>query len=378
MVLACLIGLGADIDKLNAMLASLAVEPLSIVCKEAVDHGINGLQVHVEAPVEAHHHRRLGHIRTILENAGIEPGVTARAMAAFTRLAEAEAKVHNSSVDKVHFHEVGALDAIADITGSAAAMEQLNIGSVSFGPLPVGCGTVKTAHGLLPVPVPATVEMLQGWQLQQTGEPFELITPTGAALLSTWAVNATGQHGRMLRSATACGHRKLNNRPNILRAMLFAPEDDLNGKTDCCTVLETQLDDQSGEGIGAAVTKLLQAGALDVFTTPVFMKKQRPGVALTVICQTEDSPRMKEYIFRETTTFGIRESITSRTTLQREFKEVDTAAGKISLKIGSLNGESITLAPEYEDCLRCAEASGLPLRKVQQMAVAAASHTLSV
>lgn len=292
-------------------------------------------------------------------------------MAAFTRLAEAEAKVHNSTIDEVHFHEVGALDAIADITGCAAAMEQLNIGSVSFGPLPVGCGTVKTAHGLLPVPVPATVEMLQGRTLVQTDEPFELITPTGATLLTTWAVDATANRGKLLRSATACGHRKLNNRPNILRAMLYSKEDGATHSDYCC-VLETQIDDQTGEGIGAAAAKLISSGALDVFTTPIYMKKQRPGVLLTVICKPEDSRAMQGCIFRETTTFGIRESLTSRTTLQREIKEFDTAAGRINVKTGILNGETITVSPEYDDCLRCAEASGMSLRQVQQMALAAA------
>jgi uncharacterized protein (DUF111 family) len=259
----------------------------------------------------------------------------------------------------------------------------LEVDAVTVGPLPAGCGSFKTAHGVMPNPAPATVELLKGHPIVQTEEPFELVTPTGAALLMTWKdsgfrglprvprgqVSGVGDREMAIREqAHGFGHRTLNGRPNLLRAVLLETTDGSRQSTEDCLVLESNIDDTNPELIGALAQKLMDQGALDAFTTAIQMKKQRPGVLLTVLCRLADRDKLVDLIFTESTTFGIREYLTHRTVLDRRHMEVETPYGKVRVKIGSWKGRDITRSPEHDDCVRCAKAHNAPVRVVYEAA----------
>jgi len=301
----------------------------------------------------------------------LSPRVKEASLAVFQRLAEAEALVHETTPDKVHFHEVGAVDSIVDIAGACLGLELLAIDSVTVSPLPLGHGTVRTVHGVLPVPAPATVELLKGMNIVPADEPFELVTPTGAALLSTWTRHKSIPAGlRLQRVGHGFGHHPLTSRPNVLRAMLLESQP-ADTRNDECLVLECNLDDTIPELIGSLTTRLLTAGALDAFLTPVQMKKQRPGILLTVLCRREQREAMIDLIFMECTTFGIREYLVQRTTLERRHEEIETAYGKVRVKTGAWKGRIITRAPEHDDCARLAQQAGVSIRVVYEAAVQA-------
>ena len=377
MILACLIDLGADRSAIQAQVAAMSIGHFEIRSDAVTENGMRGTRVRVEIPEpgtgHGHaHHRGFNDIRRLIEASGLPQAVKESAIAVFRRLAEAEAHVHGSTVDQVHFHEVGAVDSIVDIVGSCLALDMLGVQAVAVGPLPAGHGTVSTAHGILPLPAPATVELLKGHAVVQTDEPYELVTPTGAALLTTWmAMMAPPEGSRLAAAGYGFGHRKLAKRPNLLRALLLdtpasAPD------ADSCLVLECNLDDITPELIGALTQRLLASGALDVFTTPVQMKKQRPGTLLTVLCEPGQRGALVDVLFRESTTFGVREHLTQRTVLERRHVEVRTPYGTVRVKVGRWQGEDVTRSPEYEDCVRCAEASKVAVRSVYEAAVAAA------
>ena len=379
MILACLIDLGADRDAIQAQVAAMSIGHFEIHADPVTENGMRGTRVRVEiAEHSTGHdhghapHRGFNDIRTLIEASGLPQAVKQNSIGVFRRLAEAEAHVHRSTVDQVHFHEVGAVDSIVDIVGSCLAIHLLGVEAVAVGPLPAGYGTVSTAHGILPVPAPATVELLKGHAVVQTDEPYELVTPTGAALLTTWMAMAAPPAGSRLAAAGyGFGHRKLAHRPNLLRALLLdAPASEPGG--DSCLVLECNLDDITPELIGALTQRLLASGAMDVFTTPVQMKKQRPGTLLTVLCHPAQRDALVDVLFRESTTFGVREHLTRRTVLERRHIEVRTPYGTVRVKVGRWQGEDVTRSPEYEDCIRCAEASKVPVRSVYEAAVAAA------
>lgn len=311
-------------------------------------------------------------IRGILRRSRLPGRVKTLSLAVFTRLAEAEGRVHGVAPDDVHFHEVGAVDSIVDIVGACLALELLGIQAVDVGPLPEGQGFVRCAHGVMPIPVPATADLLKGHPVSLTREPFELVTPTGAALLMTWksmlpAAGATS--GRLQETGTGFGTRTLQDRPNLLRALLIDTDTPPVGGDGACLVLECNLDDSNPEWIGSLTTTLLEAGALDVFTTAVQMKKQRPGTLLTVLCPPAARDRMLDLIFRESTTFGIREHLTSRTMLERRHVSVTTAFGVIRVKEGLWQGDVVTRAPEHEDCAKAASRHAVPLRTVYAAAL---------
>lgn len=314
-------------------------------------------------------HRGLREIRALIEGSPLPASVKAESARVFQRLAEAEALVHGTTPDQVHFHEVGALDAIIDIVGACLGLDMLAVKSVSLGPLPLGHGTVQCAHGILPVPAPATVELLKGFPVTPIDEPFETVTPTGAALLTTWKTQDAFPSGsRILKVGQGFGARALNGRPNILRAMLMETMD-VSPDTDACLALECNLDDLTPELTGSLMKRLLDAGVLDVFLTPAQMKKQRPGILLTVLCRLEQRAAMLDLIFRESTTFGIREYPVQRTVLARRHEFVETPFGRVRVKIGRWKGADITVSPEYEDCLRAAESAGAPVRAVYAAAL---------
>ena len=377
MILGALIGLGLDLDALNTQLQSLLPEETyRITLEKTEQHHLSGVRASVEIRSEPHHHRHLADIRAIIDGSTLPDPVKAETMRVFTRLAEAEANVHGTTPEHIHFHEVGAIDSIVDITGCCLARHLLGIDRIAVGPLPLGCVTVQCAHGILPIPVPATVELLRGMEVCQTDEPFELVTPTGAALLRCWH-SADPVRGTVVASSYSFGHRTLNGRPNLLRATLLESCGTAtdNGETDRCTVLECNLDDCTAEIVGGLFNRLLAGGALEVFTQPVLMKKQRQGILLTVIAATEQADALKELIFSESTTFGIRAYTVERSKLSRTFITAETPYGKIRLKVGYRGKKPYSLSPEYEDCAAAAAEHHVPVKDAYAAALAAGRTT---
>jgi len=375
MLLGALLGLGADREQLCRILRSLPIEGFDIRTTDVKQHGHVGLLAEVAVHDEHHPHRGLSDIHAILAQGDLPERTRQLSLAVFQRLAEAEARVHGTSVEAIHFHEVGAMDAIVDIVGTCTCLELLDIESVACGPLPVGTGTTQAAHGVLPLPVPAVAELLRGFEVQPTALPFELVTPTGAALLTTWLLELPGPTrpvgAGVVATANGFGTRELPDRPNMIRGMLLDTGAMVEGDTesDACHVLECNLDDMSPELIGSLCGLLAASGALDVFTAAVHMKKQRPGVLLTVLCMEEDRETLLDLVFRESTTFGIREYPVERHVLTRAWVTVDTPYGEIRVKMGQWKGHIVTRAPEYEDCIAAAAAHGVPVKIVYEVAI---------
>jgi hypothetical protein len=343
-------------------------------------HGHGHAHSHDDKVAHAHHghsaahdhdgrarFRNLPEILKLLRVSPQVPHAAELAAATFRRLAEAEAAVHGTTVEEVHFHEVGAVDAIVDILGSCLALEQLGVTAVSVGPLPEGQGTLTCAHGVMPIPAPATSELLRGHPVTRVEEPFELVTPTGAALLMTWkSLLPAPTVYTAIRNGIGFGQRTLNSRPNLLRATLAEPADAtaVAPTPGDVLLLETNLDDCPGEWLGAAMERLLAAGALDVWFTPIQMKKCRPAVLLSVLCNPDGASALKAILFAETTTFGIRECVVHRTVLDRRTALVETPYGPVRVKIGSRNGADSVVQPEFEDCRRLAQQHGVSVRTV--------------
>lgn len=376
MVLGALASIGADLEAVQTALRKLPVDELAIVCEADKDQGLAGVRVTVEVPVEGHHHRGLKTISEMIEASDLPQPTRALSLKVFTRLAEAEARVHGTTPDRIHFHEVGAMDSIVDIVGACHALTLLGVDAVSFAPLPLGQGTVECAHGTYPVPAPATLLLLEGFPVTRTGQSCELVTPTGAALLTTWRTTETVPSGSVAKqSGYGLGHRALEGRPNALRATLYetgeAADPSAGSGEGACVVMECQVDDTVPELLGTLMTRLLDAGALDVFTTAVQMKKQRPGTLLTVLCRPDARPVLLDVLFRGSTTFGVREYMTRRTMLDRRFEQVDTEFGPVRVKIGTWQGEDVTRSPELEDCAALAERHGVSVRAVYEAAARA-------
>ncbi len=374
MTLGALIGLGVDIDTLNKELSTLLPgEEFEIKTESVTSHGIGGIRATVDIRKESHHHRHLNTIREIINSSALPAKVKTMSIGVFETLAEAEAKVHSTEPEKIHFHEVGAVDSIVDIAGCCLAIELLGAEKITVCPLPIGKGTFKCQHGVMPIPAPATVELLKGLEVIQTDEPFELVTPTGAALFSSWEKASGKVSGKIVASANSFGQRELNNRPNLLRAVMI----DTSGKDegcncddeDSCIVLETNIDDCSPEFVGALFDKLFDCGALDVFTTSALMKKQRPGILLSVLCREGNKEVIQNLIFCETSSFGIRETRAKRKTLPRRIETVETEFGEVGVKIGVLNGRDITFSPEFDDCLKISNAKKIPVKDVYNAAL---------
>jgi hypothetical protein len=305
------------------------------------------------------------------------PGRAAEwATAVFRRLAEAEARVHGTTPQEVHFHEVGAVDSIVDIVGVCAGLALLGVERVQAGPLPMGSGYIDMAHGRLPVPAPAVVELMRGVATRACDEVGELTTPTGAAILVTLA-ERFGPMPPMTVEAVGygAGARQGERVPNLVRVVLGRPCEAAPGQSpeesDTVWLLEANLDDATGETLGAATRRLFAAGALDVWLVPVTMKKGRPGVILSCLADDAAVAEVEETIFRETTTFGVRRTRVQRSKLARELVEVATPMGAVRVKVGRRGGRVVTALPEYEDCLRVAEAAGVPFREVYEAARAA-------
>ncbi|MDB6021199.1 MAG: hypothetical protein JWQ04_1056 [Pedosphaera sp.] len=293
----------------------------------------------------------------------------------FHRIAVAEGKIHGLPPEQVHFHEVGAVDSIVDIVGACIALELLGKPRVLAAPVVEGAGWIDCAHGRFPIPAPATLEILgaRGIGVTQCEEPHELVTPTGAALLAEFVESFGPMQGLVAsKIGFGLGTRDNKTRPNVLRAILgesVAVQLVANDwQTDTIAILETNLDDINAEILGHFVEKAFAEGALDVFHTPIQMKKNRPGVLLTVLCAAADADKFSELLLRETSAFGVRRSVAERRKLQREFTTVKTPHGEVNVKLGKLNGKTIQAAPEYESCKKLAEQSGTPLKAIYEAA----------
>jgi len=369
MTLGALIHAGVDAAAINEAVASLGL-PAELKVARIRKGGFDATQVTVEAPHE-HVHRHLHHITKLVDASRLTERQKGLAHKIFRRLAEAEAAVHGSTIEKVHFHEVGAIDSIVDIVGAAVAIDLLGVDRIVSSAVPTGRGTVRAAHGLMPVPAPGTAELLKGVPLAASTIEAELTTPTGAAILTSIAAEfGPLPEMRIEAIGLGAGTRDLAEQPNVLRVFVGTTVD-AAADTDRVWVLETNLDDLPGEMIGYCVEQLLAAGALDVFTTPIGMKKNRPGVLLSVLCSESSIGQMEEIMFRETATFGIRRYATTRSKLERRSHEVATPFGPVAGKLGWRSGRPPIFAPEYESCRRVAAERGVPLRDVYAAAVRA-------
>jgi hypothetical protein len=371
MILGALSEVGADLAAVERSLQELPVEPIRLEVAPCKQHGLGGARVSVQVEKDVNQGRHLSDVRKILQESTLPAAVQSDVMNVFERIADAEGQIHRQDAESVHFHEVGALDSIADIVGACLALRQLEIDAVRVAPLPLGQGTIDCSHGTYPAPAPATVRLLAGFPVTFTDVPSELVTPTGAALLTTWHSldQATGAV-KIVRDGYGFGSRTLEGRPNALRAMIL--ESGGEGESVECLVLECQVDDTQPECIGQFTVKALEEGALDVFTTPVQMKKQRPGTLITVLCEPATRDRMLDLLFQETTTFGIREYLTGRTVLQRSFETAQTPYGPVRIKVGSWKGEQVTRSPEFDECIRLAAENNVPVRTVFEAAQRAA------
>jgi uncharacterized protein (TIGR00299 family) protein len=365
MAVAALIDAGADVDSIRNGLASLEL-PLQTEIRKVNKAGFAATSFKV-ACESAQPHRHLHDIRAILERGRLTKGQRELAGRIFQRLAEAEATVHGSPVEKIHFHEVGALDSIADIVSFAIGIDSFGVEYVTCRSVPTGSGTVKCAHGVLPVPAPGTAELLKGVPLVPTSIQAELTTPTGAAILAT-VVNEwiDGPRLTIERIGYGAGARDLAEQPNLLR--IFLGEVGSPHDADQVWLLETNLDNVPAETIGYCYDRLLAAGALDVYSVPIFMKKNRPAITLSVLVAPENVTAVEKIVFKETGTLGIRKQLLARRKLRREPHTVETSLGPISGKIAWLDGRLPTFNPEYEDCARIARQSQVPLSEVYEAA----------
>ena len=368
MTLGALVDAGVDSSAILNAVQSLGL-PCALTFETVRRGGFRATYAHVAAAHE-HVHRHMHHIEAIVEKSSLTPRQKDLTIRIFTRLGESEAAVHGVDLSKIHFHEVGAVDSIVDIVGAAVGLDLLGVERFESSPIPPGRGWVKAAHGKMPLPAPATAELLKGVPLASSEIEMELTTPTGAAIVTT-VCETFGPLPAMTVSAIGlgAGTRETPGQANILR--LFVGEIALKADADRVWVLETNIDDLPGEVVGYTTTQLLGSGALDAYLTPIQMKKNRPGVMISVLCDEAKIPAMEEILFRETSTLGIRRYPVSRHKLKRKAIEVPTRFGAIKGKLGWVEGRPPAFSPEYEDCARVASVQGVPLREVYDAAHAA-------
>lgn len=398
MILGALLDSGLELEKLKTELAKLSLPSWDIQAKQVIKRGIGGTRalvitpsssahdtgsLHVGYHHENHHehphhqghvHRNLHDIRHIIENSRLTHSVMEKSLKIFYRLAEAEAKVHRKPIDKIHFHEVGAMDAIIDVVGAVAGLELLGIETVYCSPLHTGTGTVTCAHGILPVPAPATLELVCGKPVYSMGVQGELLTPTGAAILTTLAENF-GPMPEMTVEQIGYGAGENDPEiPNLLRITIGKKDFRIKEyQADCVGVLETAIDDMNPQIYDYLMEKLYGMGILDIFLIPVQMKKNRPATMVKVLCPEKMIGQIADFLLRETTSIGLRWHIEQRIKTYRKIREIETAYGPVRFKEAFFeNGDIINLFPEYDDCKRVATEKGVPLKKVMEQAMVAA------
>lgn len=367
MLLGALVDAGAPPADLQAAIDRTCPEPVRLRVESVHRGGFRATRVHVDA-ADSTTHRTWADIRAILDRANLEPSVRALATAAFARLADAEGAVHGTGPDAVHFHEVGALDAIADMVGVAAGFAALGLDAVHASPVAVGSGTVQTRHGLLPVPAPAVAELLRDVPTYGGGAGVELATPTGAALLRTVATSFGDQPPmRVQRQAFGAGGRDLADRPNVVRLLIGEP----TGAASTTLILEANVDDLDPRLWPPVLARLLDAGAADAWLVPILMKKGRPGHTLCVLVDSDLAERVRAVMYTETTTIGIRETAVAKHALRRDEHAVTVDGERIRIKTATLDGVIVNAQPEYDDVAAAAAATGRPAKQVMAAAVAA-------
>ena len=373
MILGALVAAGVDPNTLREQLSLLNVEGFQIDFETVDRSGLSATYARVETAHE-HKHRHLSDIKQIIENSRVSDPAKTLAIQIFTRLAEAEARVHNEPIDHVHFHEVGALDAIVDIVGAAICFDLLKIDRFVSSPLHAGSGMVQMAHGRFPVPPPAVAELLKGVPFYATDIQGELLTPTGAAIITT-VCKEFGPIPQLKTDATGygAGTRQYQNFPNVLRVMIGETEDGA-ATEEKLWMLETNIDDMSPQLLGHVMDRAFELGALDCYFTPVQMKKNRPGVLLSVLCAGDQKETLMKLLFTETTTLGVRSYEVARRALRRSMVRVETAYGPIDVKVAHLNGRVVNEMPEFDQCRAAASKAGVPVKVVED-AVRAAKRT---
>lgn len=376
MILGALVDAGVSIDMLRTELRKLALPGWEITAREVRRGAFRATKVDVATG--AHHdHRHLGDIVGILRGSTLAESVKEQAQRIFTRLADAEARVHGSTREEVHFHEVGAVDAIIDITGAAVALSLLGAESVSASALPIGSGFVQGAHGRIPIPAPGTAELLRGFPVVDTGVAGELVTPTGAAIITTLA-QAVGRMPAMTVSAIGygAGTRDLPDTANVLRCFVGERAAAPATAGDTITQIETTIDDMSPQLYEPLMDRLLAVGAVDVFLTPVIMKRSRPGTVLTALCPAERVDEVSRVLFEESSTIGVRWSTRERQILPREMVTLTTSYGSVPFKVSRLAGRVVTVTPEFADVARIAREKSVPVREVLEQVRAEARRLL--
>jgi uncharacterized protein (TIGR00299 family) protein len=384
MVMGALVDAGVPFEALQAELAKLGLPGFTLERREVMKGVFRATKVDVhvhdhdhahgdtghahDEPHGRHEHpdRNLGSILGLIAASGLDATVKAKAARIFTRLAEAEARVHGTTVDQVHFHEVGAVDAIVDITGACIGLQLLGVDAVHCSALPVGGGFVTGAHGRIPIPGPGTAELLKGFPVVDTGVKRELVTPTGAAILTTLATSA-GTMPAMTVEAVGYGAGDMDlEAPNVLRVFVGRPAD--SGGRETIMQVETTVDDMQPQLWEVVMERLFEAGALDVYLTPVMMKKSRPGTVLTALCTPDKVTELSRLLFEESPTIGVRWTAYQRERLAREMVTLTTAYGAITYKVSRLEGRVVTATPEFDEVRRIARAKGVPVREVLDLA----------
>jgi uncharacterized protein (TIGR00299 family) protein len=379
MILGALIDAGVPLPTLRAELAKLGLPGFTLETREVRRGAFRATKADVVLDAEVRHqHRQLRDILAILGASQLPPAVIAGAARIFSRLAEAEARVHGTGIEEVHFHDVGAVDAIVDVTGAVIALHLLGIENVHVSALPLGGGFVDGPHGRMPVPGPGAAELLRGFPVVDTGVRSELVTPTGAAILTTLAASGAGRMPAMTvdRIGYGAGTKDLPGTPNVLRCFVGETAD--AGATETVAQLETTIDDMNPQLYEPLMDRLFEAGALDVFLTPVMMKRSRPGTVLTALCPKDKVPDLSRVLFEESSTIGVRWTEVSRTRLDREVVTIVTDYGPLPFKVSRLSGRVVTITPEFADVVRLAQAKSLPVREVLSQAHAAARRHLSL
>lgn len=373
MILGALVDAGLEMERLQAAISGLGVPGIQLSAEQVKRGAFVGTRVHVRTEEQGHPHRRLPDIEAILDRADLPEPVRDDARRIFRRLAEAEATVHGTTPDRIHFHEVGALDALADVVGAAWGIRQLGLARIQVSPINLGSGFIQAAHGKMPVPAPGTAALLTGVPAYGSEIPVELTTPTGAAILTTLAATYGPMPAMTVRRvAYGAGHHDLKEQPNLLRLIIGELSGDLD--RDQVTILEATIDDMNPQFFEPLMDRLFEAGALDVFLSPVIMKKSRPGTTLTVLAEPAVADQLAALILTHSSTFGVRAHTATRWKLFRDLITVQTSHGPVRVKRGWSGDRTTILSPEYEDCRRVSQAAGVPIQVIYDEARQAAAR----
>jgi uncharacterized protein (TIGR00299 family) protein len=378
MILGAMLDAGLPFEELKRALGSLAVEGWDVSVDRVVKTGITATKFRVHEHAHAHHHHDhhhhhhhhpLAQIYAAINRSALSDGGRSRAIGMFKRLGEAESAIHGIPLDKIHLHEVGALDSIIDIVGAVFALEWFKADKIVVSPINVGGGMVKSAHGVFPVPAPATVALLKRAPVYSSGIQAELLTPTGALILTEYASEFGPVPAMTIdRVGYGAGDRELEETPNVLRVLVGQAVDEPSGSSMKVVVLECEIDDMNPQIFGVLMEQLYTAGALDVFYSAVQMKKNRPGTLMTIVAQPEQRETMTEIVFRESTTIGVRYQELSRECLDREMVTVTTPLGPVRFKVARRNGRLLNAQPEFDDLAKLSQERGIPIKDVQAQA----------